>query len=105
MQACLVVQGLFVQEKKSAALSAPGQHPDFGAKQPWPEVLTHVTGGRRKMLYLIRHGEAVSNAVQAYVGEKAWKSVSAECSWKNQSSGETLQLYDPSLTVRGQIQV
>lgn len=50
-------------------------------------------------------GEAVSNAVQATVGELAWASVATACSWKNDSSGEVLRLFDPDLTARGRRQV
>lgn len=59
----------------------------------------------RKLVFLIRHGEAVSNAVQSYVGLETWQSVTTQCSWKNSSSGEELQLYDPPLTEKGQLQV
>ncbi len=50
-------------------------------------------------------GEAVSNAVQAAVGELAWTSVATACTWNNESSGETLRLFDPDLTARGEKQV
>lgn len=102
LRTCL--QGIFCQEQSSAELEKPGQHPSFGALLPWPEILQHVTSGR-KLLLLIRHGEAVSNAVQAYVGNMAWRTVSSQCVWNNASSQEDLQLFDPSLTDAGRTQV
>ena len=50
-------------------------------------------------------GEAVSNAVQAAVGELAWASVATACTWKNETSQETLRLFDPNLTAQGVEQV
>jgi len=98
------VQGFFSQEDASKALKIPGQQPDFGAKRPWPEILQQLQPGR-KLIYLIRHGEAVSNAVQAAVGELAWMSVATACYWTNETSGEAVRLFDPDLTERGRNQV
>ena len=50
-------------------------------------------------------GEAVSNAVQAAVGELAWASVATACTWKNETSQEALRLFDPDLTALGEEQV
>lgn len=98
------LQGLFIQEDASKALPSPGQHTNFGAKITWPSILRLLTP-QHKLLFFIRHGEAVSNAVQASVGELAWASVATGCTWHNDSSGEALRLYDPSLTARGEEQV
>ena len=104
IQSILQTQGLFVQENASAALASPGQHPGFGAKTSWPSILKLLRPDR-KLIYLIRHGEAVSNAVQAAVGELAWSSVATACEWENRTSGQILRLFDPSLTSRGEQQV
>lgn len=50
------LQGLFAQEDASAALPAPGQHPNFGALVSWQHIHSLVTPGR-KLLLLLRHGE------------------------------------------------
>jgi len=97
------IKGFFSQEDASKALKIPGQQPDFGAKRPWPEILQQLQPGR-KLIYLIRHGEAVSNAVQAAVGELAWMSVATACYWTNETSGEAVRLFDPDLTERGRNQ-
>ena len=102
----LCLQGLFVQEDASAKLEVPGQHPDFGALQAWPQILEQVkTHPQRKLILLIRHGEAMHNVIQAYVGEEEWKQVTEQCSWTNSSGGETYQLFDPPLTENGVAQV
>ena len=98
------VQGLFIQEDASRALKVPGQQPRFGVKASWPALLQQLKPGR-KLIHLIRHGEAVSNAVQAAVGELAWASVATECYWMNETSGVAVRLFDPDLTERGRHQV
>ncbi len=100
--ACL--QGFFIQEDATKALKIPGQQPSFGAQRPWPEILQQLKPGR-KLIYLIRHGEAVSNAVQAAVGELAWPSIATACYWTNKTGGESLRIFDPDLTERGRDQV
>lgn len=99
-----LLQDLFIQEKSSAKLERPGQHRNFGALKPWSEILEQIEPSR-KLLFLIRHGEAMHNVIQAYVGEEEWTKVTEGCSWKNESSGETFQLFDPPLTENGVAQV
>lgn len=77
------------------------QHPDFGARVPWSFILDLADGklggggrgggGREKanddnndetsspcqncfLVYAIRHGRAISNAVRQFVGDDAWNS-------------------------------
>ena len=86
-----------------------GQHPDFGARVPWSFILDLADGklgggggeaeerrGSKDssgtttpspcpgcfLVYAIRHGRAVSNAVQQFVGDDAWNSgVGQACSF------------------------
>ena len=102
---CLTfMQDLFIQEDPSTKLDTPGQQPNFGALLPWAQILDKLDANR-KLLLLVRHGEAMHNVIQAYVGEDEWKRVTEQCTWTNGSSGETFQLFDPPLTENGVAQV
>jgi len=73
----------------SSSSSGLRQHPDFGARVPWSflrDLADGKLGGNGSgtaasspcpgcfLVYAIRHGRAVSNAVQQFVGEEAWNS-------------------------------
>lgn len=93
--------GLFTQENASTALPAPGQHPDFGALVPWAGVRARAAACAPtcRLIFLVRHAQAVSNVVQAAVGSAVWESdVARRCSY----NGSTL--FDAELTQLGRDQ-
>ena len=91
--------GLFTQENASTSLPGPGgQHPAFGATTPWADIrsLTAACAPRCRLLFLVRHGQADSNVVQARVGPAAWEGhIGRKCRWR----GATL--LDAALTATG----
>jgi broad specificity phosphatase PhoE len=92
--------GLFAQEAGDHATLAPGvrQHPAFGARVPWPDVHARLAacGPACRLLLLVRHGEATSNAVQATVGPREWNlRVGRKCSYRG------VPLWDAPLTAVG----
>ena len=93
--------GLFVQENVSAALTAPGQHPSFGARAPWPDIRAAAAAcaPRCRLVLLVRHGQADSNVVQAAVGQAAWDGgVGHLCAYQG------TPLFDAALTPAGAAQ-
>ena len=92
------VTNLFVQESAAAALPAGGQHEAFGARLPWPTVHARLRacGHACKLLLLVRHGQAVSNAVEDQVGHAEWDAdIGKRCEY------EGGRLYDAPLTDNG----
>lgn len=95
------IPGLFVQERAAAALPAPGQHPAFGAVLPWADIKAKAVACAPscRLLFFIRHAQAVSNAVAAAVGVDVWESdIAHRCAF----NGTTL--FDAELTAVGRAQ-
>lgn len=97
-------KGLFIQERASKQLPGPGQHFNFGALQPWEDILnTQLNHTSRKLLLVVRHGQAVSNWLEDALGPDEWYNVEQTCSYEAKD-GKTWGIFDAELTELGQEQ-
>uniref|UniRef100_A0A7S3R9Z3 Phosphoglycerate mutase-like protein n=1 Tax=Dunaliella tertiolecta TaxID=3047 RepID=A0A7S3R9Z3_DUNTE len=93
--------GYFVQERASKQLPGPGQHFKFGALKPWEEIRELVQNDPdSKLLLLIRHGQALSNALQEKLGPDAWTETESKCNYTD-TNGDVYNLFDAELTNMG----
>ncbi|KAF5829717.1 hypothetical protein DUNSADRAFT_15582 [Dunaliella salina] len=93
--------GYFVQERASKQLPGPGQHFKFGALRPWEEIIELVQNDpNSKLLLLVRHGQALSNALQEKLGPDAWTETESKCNYTD-NDGTFYNLFDAELTSLG----
>lgn len=97
--------GLFIQERASKGLPGPGQHFSFGALKPWEEILEILDQGgeARKLLLVIRHGQAVSNYLSDTLGPDEWYGVEGTCQYVDKDQKEW-DIFDADLTDLGKAQ-
>lgn len=80
---------LFIQERASKQLPGPGQHFSFGALRPWDEILSMLEeqpASTRKLLLVVRHGQAVSNFLSDTLGPDAWFRVEGTCTYSDKNA-------------------
>jgi broad specificity phosphatase PhoE len=96
-------EGYFIQERASKQLPGPGgQHKDFGALKPWSDILSRLHRDR-KLLFLIRHGQAWSNFLEDELGPDLWYGVVSKCGF-TAGNGTEYQIFDAELTELGEHQ-
>jgi broad specificity phosphatase PhoE len=96
--------GLFIQERASKQLPGPGQHFSFGALKPWEDI-TAMLGDNpdRKLLLVVRHGQAISNYLGDTLGPDEWYAVEGTCQYDD-GKGTIYNIFDADLTGLGQDQ-
>lgn len=94
--------GLFIQERASKQLPGPGQHFSFGALVDWAEIhqLLQDTP-ESKLVFLIRHGQAVSNFLSDSLGPDIWFNLESRCSYTD-DNGTYWGIFDADLTDLGE---
>eukprot|EP00879_Flechtneria_rotunda_P014638 GHRR01015297.1.p1 GENE.GHRR01015297.1~~GHRR01015297.1.p1 ORF type:complete len:152 (+),score=43.88 GHRR01015297.1:357-812(+) len=86
--------GLFIQERASKQLPGPGQHFSFGALKEWDDILKLLEGRRdRKLLLVVRHGQAISNYLSDTLGPDKWFAVEGTCTYDDQQ-GTVYEIFD-----------
>ncbi|EFJ52590.1 hypothetical protein VOLCADRAFT_103079 [Volvox carteri f. nagariensis] len=93
--------GLFIQERASKQLPGPGQHFSFGALVTWDrihEMLDDLPDA--KLVFLIRHGQAVSNYLSDFLGPDEWFKWETKCSYHD-ANGTFWGIFDADLTDLG----
>uniref|UniRef100_A0A383VY91 Uncharacterized protein n=1 Tax=Tetradesmus obliquus TaxID=3088 RepID=A0A383VY91_TETOB len=96
--------GLFIQERASKQLPGPGQHFSFGAVKPWEDILAMLDEQEdRKLLLVVRHGQAISNYLGDTLGPDEWYAVEGTCQYDDQK-GTIYNIFDADLTGLGQDQ-
>lgn len=95
--------GLFIQERASKQLPGPGQHFSFGALVPWEEIHQKYVKNGRKLLLVVRHGQAVSNYLGDTLGPDEWYKLEQTCSYTDPDN-TTWGIFDADLTTLGQDQ-
>ncbi|KAF6258773.1 histidine phosphatase superfamily [Scenedesmus sp. NREL 46B-D3] len=96
--------GLFIQERASKQLPGPGQHFSFGAVKPWEDILAMLDEKEdRKLLLVVRHGQAISNFLGDTLGPDEWYAVESTCQYDDQK-GTIYNIFDADLTGLGQDQ-
>eukprot|EP00891_Asterochloris_glomerata_P004955 jgi/Astpho2/4955/fgenesh1_pg.00070_%23_16_t len=92
------------EERASKGLPQPGQHAQFGAVKPWHSILSRLEGHpNRKLLFLIRHGQAWSNYLEEVLGPDLWYGVESKCSFTT-GNGTEYKVFDADLTEAGEQQ-
>ncbi|GBF97521.1 hypothetical protein Rsub_10444 [Raphidocelis subcapitata] len=97
--------GLFIQERASKGLPGPGQHFSFGALKPWDDILELLDDDDvdRKLLLVVRHGQAVSNYLSDTLGPDEWFGVEGTCNYTDRT-GVHWDIFDADLTDLGTAQ-
>lgn len=96
--------GLFIQERASKGLPGPGQHFSFGALRPWDDILALLEDREdRKLLLVVRHGQAVSNYLGDTLGPDEWFAVEGTCEYTDKD-GKYWDIFDADLTELGEAQ-
>eukprot|EP00878_Enallax_costatus_P000755 GHUV01000873.1.p1 GENE.GHUV01000873.1~~GHUV01000873.1.p1 ORF type:complete len:419 (+),score=142.48 GHUV01000873.1:272-1528(+) len=96
--------GLFIQERASKQLPGPGQHFSFGALKPWEDILAMLDDKPdRKLLLVVRHGQAISNYLGDTLGPDEWYRVEGTCQYDD-GNGTVYNIFDADLTGLGQDQ-
>ncbi|PNW82765.1 hypothetical protein CHLRE_06g293150v5 [Chlamydomonas reinhardtii] len=93
--------GLFIQERASKQLPGPGQHFSFGALVTWDVI--HQTLDQlpdSKLIFLIRHGQAVSNYLSDTLGPDEWFKWETKCGYSDNAT--SWNLFDADLTDLGE---
>ncbi|KAG2487444.1 hypothetical protein HYH03_014011 [Edaphochlamys debaryana] len=93
--------GLFIQERASKQLPGPGQHFSFGALVTWDRVHDVLRGlPNAKLIFLVRHGQAVSNFLSDSLGPDEWFKWETKCAY-NDNNGTEWGIFDADLTSLG----
>lgn len=96
--------GLFIQERASKQLPGPGQHFSFGALRPWEDILGMLEEREdRKLVFLVRHGQAISNWLSEELGPDEWYKVEQTCAY-DAGNGTVHNVFDAELTNLGEDQ-
>lgn len=97
-------EGIFIQERASKQLPGPGQHFSFGALKPWDDILSMITEDS-KLVFLVRHGQAISNYLSDTLGPDIWFDVEETCEYhETTENGTTWKIFDAELTDLGEQQ-
>lgn len=93
--------GLFIQERASKQLPGPGQHFSFGALVSWDSIHALLDSNPdSKLVFLIRHGQAVSNFLSDSLGPDVWFTLESQCSYTD-DNGTFWGIFDADLTDLG----
>ncbi|KAF8061943.1 Cnot4 [Scenedesmus sp. PABB004] len=94
-------EGLFIQERASKQLPGPGQHFSFGALKPWEDIQAMLEDEPdRKLLLVVRHGQAISNFLGDTLGPDEWFAVEGTCQYDDKN-GTIYNIFDADLTGLG----
>ncbi|KXZ49379.1 hypothetical protein GPECTOR_21g605 [Gonium pectorale] len=93
--------GLFIQERASKQLPGPGQHFSFGALVGWDRIHQLLDNlPNSKLIFVIRHGQAVSNYLSDALGPDEWFKWESKCAY-NDNNGTEWGIFDADLTALG----